>query len=292
MTKVTRISSLSGLLLIALGWSGAAQATCTPLPAEQPMRTLLSKSQGGALLLDPGTGDPDRPSSWTAARRLGERCYLMPKAWREQKLQLAVNNHLRGEDANRDDGFRFDVGIQIVKISRRPDGEDREEQITAYRSKSEWYRNGRVAKNYYFYKVKRLDLRLSEWNDAHDPGNVINQNDRRLGGPFHASPNPAGRNTFDERRWWRLNEDLLKDYVILLENRLLSTQPAAGQTASGVPFQLELHDYDAVIIRYASANVGIDGVVTLCFSACDRIEKLKLEGVDRDVLAWLFSRRR
>lgn len=292
MRSFAKAVSFSGLLAVTFAWSGMALAECVAVPSPgRTAKSLLSAENAGALLLGPIVGEANRPSGWTSVRDLDRHCYRMPEDWRYRELKFAVNNHLA--DPPKEKEARFDLGLQIIKIRLRQNEPVKDdEEITAYRSdKYSWYRNGRPSASY-SGSPRSLDLSLSDWNDAHAPGNVIEQNDRKLGGRFHASPSQQGRNTFQERRWWRLNERLAKDYQLRLEYRLLSALPAAGMLAGGIPFQVRARGADAIIIRYKSTNADIDNDVTLCFSACEAIEKLDLRGANRDLLAVLFPWRR
>jgi hypothetical protein len=289
MRGIAKAIFLGGLFTTAVVWSGAAQAQCTPLPRAEPGNGLLSQDYSGDLILGPIVSQGKRPLTWKTMHHLDGRCYLMPENLRYGELKFAINNHLDEQIDEKDAGSRFDLGVQIIKVSVHTRGEPKEtEEITAQRSLGySWYRNGRAFERY-APKTKTLELAVSAWNDAHDPGNVIEQNDRILEGPFHASPSPRARSTFQERRWWRVNEKLPNDYKLRVENRLLSALPASGDLAGGIPFQTNARGYDALIIRYASANVDIEDVVTLCFANCDAIEKIKLRSSDREVLAILF----
>jgi hypothetical protein len=289
MRGVAKAVLLGGLFMTSFAWGETAQAKCMPLPSSRAGKALLSEDNSGALILGPIITDGRLPLTWKTMRHLDGHCYAMPEDWRYRQLKFAVNNYLPEPAEQNEPEYRFDLDLQIIKIAARPSGEPKEaEKITAYRSeKSPWYRNGEQSQRY-AGRMKTLNMSVEEWNGAHDPLNVIEQNDRKLNGRFHASPSPQGRNTFEERRWWQLNEKLTDKYTLHLENRLLSAQPAAGNMAGGIPFQVNERGYDAIIIRYSSANADIDNVVTLCFADCDAIAKLRLEASPRHVFASLF----
>jgi hypothetical protein len=289
VVAVAKAVLFGGLFMTAVTWVEAAQAKCRSLPSSQAGKALLSEDNGGVLILGPIVTDGKLPLTWKSMRHLDGHCYAMPEDWRYRQLKFAVNNYLAEPAEQSEPRYRFDLDLQIIKITARPSGEPKEaDKITAYRSeKSPWYRNG-VPSQRYAGRTKTLDMSVEEWNGAHDPLNVIEQNDRKLGGRFHASPTAQGRNTFEARRWWQLNEKLTDNYTLHLENRLLSAQSATGDIAGGIPFQVNERGYDAIIIRYSSVNADIDNVVTLCFANCDAIAKLKLEASPRHVFASLF----
>ena len=259
-----------------------AQAKCFPLPEPQSVDKLFSSENAGTLILAPQDVASGKPDRWQMAYEISFGCYIVPLP-RKGRVFLAINNFVPDYEETGGGIARFDLGIQFLKLTAKLPDQAADQIILVSRSeKNPWYRRG-AQSSPYSRKARTLDFGLSGWNGAHDSLNVIEQNDRQLEGRFHASADPSGANTFTDRRWWQLDEGFLDSYHIQLENRLISSLPATGEKAGGAPINVIANDFDAIVVKYASANVDIQGQVILCFSDCDTIEKIKISVVRRNL---------
>jgi hypothetical protein len=278
---VTRRSHLALLAtaLIAPPLPDAARAQpCAGAPTVfEKASAALTAEYAGALLLigQPKLAGEDQLDVVASqqAQVLDRGCYAVDGKLRSRRLWLAINNHAGNAAAT-----PAYVGVQVLKFFATS-GVTAPLLAASQNSRRPWYFEGRKVPPY-GYREWRGSLR--EWNTRANNKRFLDSYRRAvlpvLKGYWHGSARVDEPTAWDRRDWWRLNPDLQARFDMVVENRLISFEPAADD-AGGIPFYLTPGGAEAIVIRYYSALSAQNGEVRLCFERCETYAGLQLEEV-------------
>lgn len=274
---------LFGFFGLVISVADVAAQTCAdpPSPGVKGEVLLLPRHRGALLLVgEPSFNDGElnaRDSTNVAGFYSG--CYVLDRSRRQDLIWFAVNNHIGRTVGNAVETHY--LGVQVFLLKRR--GQQSASSVQAYRSpRRQWYRQSSPIPNYAANNSPGMDI--AAWNNAHHPGNVVQNADTALKGQWHGSPIPNGPYSWNERAWWRVNPDILNSFEVRLHNSLFSFDGATGGIASGIPFYVEPGQSDGMIVRYYSSSPEMpSGEVHFCFV------KEALEAICRAIAALQVS---